>query len=422
MVSSSIRGEFIVKEGNSSLDPTKPDAVEDAVALFYAYIPAYTTSSKDVRITPVEHKRYTMKDIGKLEKRVERLEYYTTLSILEQQALNMQVKDEIGLDRFKSGFFVDNFETHGIGNLVSADYKCSIDSRQSVLRPQSKEDSILLREVNTRQDQRSVAGYQKSGDIVTLPYSSLSLLGNDFASGTINPNPFVVFQYVGEGSLHPQIDQWYDQNVEPLVVDTNTSLYDIFIAKDDTKESFSSLHDSFIVNWVGTSPSFTSINSLGETNTSNAKSSVKSASVGSSSNISPQNNELGKGVQTKTVGESVVATSLQFFARSKEIKFVIGRLKALTKVSVFLEGRNINRWVNPDLRFTGIAGNSLSAFNGEVVTDQNGNASGIILLPAGYAPRENATWTGDIDTVEYDESSEELRFTTGELTFRVYFQ
>ena len=101
-----------------------------------------------------------MKDIGKLEKRVERLEYYTTLSILEQQALNMQVKDEIGLDRFKSGFFVDNFETHGIGNLVSADYKCSIDSRQSVLRPQSKEDSILLREVNTRQDQRSVAGYK----------------------------------------------------------------------------------------------------------------------------------------------------------------------------------------------------------------------------------------------------------------------
>ena len=203
-------GEFVVKEGNSSLNPSKPDPVKDAVALFYAYIPAYTTTSKDVRITPVEHKRYTMKDIGKLEKRVERLEYYTTLSILEQQALNMQVKDEIGMDRFKSGFFVDNFETHGIGNLVSADYKCSIDSRQSVLRPQSKEDSILLREVNTREDQRAVAGYKKTGDIVTLPYSSLKLLGNDFASKTINPNPFVVFQYVGEGSISPQIDQWYD--------------------------------------------------------------------------------------------------------------------------------------------------------------------------------------------------------------------
>ena len=411
-------GEFVVKEGNSSLNPSKPDPVKDAVALFYAYIPAYTTTSKDVRITPVEHKRYTMKDIGKLEKRVERLEYYTTLSILEQQALNMQVKDEIGMDRFKSGFFVDNFETHGIGNLVSADYKCSIDSRQSVLRPQSKEDSILLREVNTREDQRAVAGYKKTGDIVTLPYSSLKLLGNDFASKTINPNPFVVFQYVGEGSISPQIDQWYDTSLEPLVVDTNTSLYDIFIAKDDTKESLSSLYGSFIVNWVGSSPAFTTINSLGETNTGNAKASVKAASVGSSSNISPQNNDLGKGVQTKSVGENVVSTSLQFFARSRLIKFVVGRLKPLTKVSVFLEGRNVARWVNPDLRFTGIAGNSPSAFNGDLVTDENGNASGLIILPAGYAPRENATWTGDVDTVDYDENSEELRFTTGELTFR----
>ena len=412
------KGEFIVKEGNSSLNPSKPDPVKDAVPLFYAYIPAYTNTSKDVRITPVEHRRYTMKDIGKLEKRIERLEYYTTLSILEQQALNMQVKDEIGLDRFKSGFFVDNFESHSIGNLVSADYKCSIDTRQSVLRPQSKEDSLKLKEVYTRQDQRSVAWYQKSGDIITLPYSKLKLLGNDFASKTINPNPFVVVQYVGEGSISPAIDQWYDQHVEPLVVDTNTSLFNIFLAKENVKESFSSLHNSFIVNWVGSSPAFTSINSLGELNTTQANAGVKAASVGSSSNISPQNNEVGKGVQTKTTGENIVSTSLQFFARTQPIKFVIGRLKPNTKVSVFLEGRNINRWVNPDLRFTGVAGNSLSAFNGEVVTDENGNASGLILLPAGSPPRENATWTGDANTVEYDTAAEELRFTTGVLTLR----
>ena len=411
-------GEFVIKEGNSSLNPSKPDPVKDAIPLFYAYIPAYTSSSKDVRITPVEHKRYTMKDIGKLEKRIERLEYYTVLSILEQQALNMQIKDEVGLDRFKSGFFVDNFETHGVGNLVSLDYQCAIDSRQSVLRPQAKEDSFTLREVYTREDQRSVAGYKRSGDIVTLPYSSLRMIGNDFASKTINPNPFVVFQYVGEGHISPQVDQWYDTSVEPLIVDTNTSLYNIFNAKEDPKESFASLYNSFVVNCVGTSSSFTAINSLGNNNTLAANATVKMASVGSSSNIGPQNNDLAKGVQTKSVGESVVATSLQFFARSIPIKFVVGRLKPRTKVSVFLEGRNIDRWVNPDLRYTGIAGNSLSAFNGEIVTDDNGNASGLILLPAGLPPKENATWGGEIESVDYDTSSEEVRFTTGELTFR----
>ena len=412
------RGEFFIKEGNSSLNPSKPDSIDDSVVLFYVYIPAYTKTSKDVRLTPVDNRRYTMRDIGKLEKRIERLEYYTTLSILEQQALNMQVKDEIGLDRFKSGFFVDNFESHKVGNLSSLDYKCAVDSQQSVLRPQSKENSVSLKEVYTREDQRAVAGYQKTGNIVTLPYTNLELLGNSFASKKVNPNPFVVIQYVGDVDVSPNIDQWYDQNIDPVVVDTNTSLFNIFLAKSDSKESFSGLYNSFIVNWIGTSPAFTSINSLGEVNTQQATSTVTSASISSSSNISPQNNDIGKGVQTKSINNKLVSTSLSFFARSIPVKYVIRRLKPNTVVSVFLEGRKINRWANPDLRFTGIAGNSLSSFNGTIVTDENGNASGLILIPAGKPPRENATWTGDVDTIDYDTSGEEIRLTTGNLTFR----
>ena len=412
------KGNFIVKEGNSSLNPSKPDPIDDAVPLFYAYIPAFTKTTKDVRVTPVDNRRYTMRDIGKLEKRIERLEYYTTLSILEQQALNMQVKDEIGLDRFKSGFFVDNFEAHKVGNLSSLDYRCAVDSQQSVLRPQAKEDSVNLEEVNNREDQRAVSGYQKSGDMVTLPYSPLNLLGNDFASKTLNPNPFVVLQYVGDGEISPSIDHWYDQSEEPLVVDTNTDLFNIFLAKENVKESFSSLFNSFVVNWVGTSTSFTTINSLGEVNTQQAVTSVASASVASSSNISPQNNEVGKGVQTKSVGESLVSTSLAFFARSIPVRYVIRRMKPNTKMYVFLEGRDISRWVNPDLRFTGIAGNSLSAFNGEITTDEYGNASGLIVVPAGLPPLENATWTGDVDTLPYDTSAEEVSITSGVLTFR----
>jgi len=412
------KGEFFVKEGNSSLNPSKPDTIDDAVALFYIYIPAYTKTSNDVRLTPVDNRRYTMKDIGKLEKRIERLEYYTTLSILEQQALNMQVKDEIGLDRFKSGFFVDNFESHKIGNLSSLDYKCSIDSQQSVLRSQAKEDSINLVEVNTREDQRTVSGYKKSGDIITLPYKDLELLGNNFASKTINPNPFVVIQYVGDVEVSPNIDHWYDQNIDPIVVDTNTSLFNIFLAKDDSKESFSSLHNSFLVNWVGTSSAFTSINSLGEVNSQQAVSTVSSASIASSSNISPQNNEIGKGVSTKSVNGNLVSSALSFFARSVPVKYVIRRMKPNTVVNVFLEGKNVNRWINPDLRFTGVAGNSLSAFNGKIKTDENGNASGLLLIPAGAPPRENAIWSGDVSTVDYDSTGDEIRLTTGVLTFR----
>ena len=113
------KGEFIVKEGNSSLNPSKPDPIKDAIPLYYMYVPAFTQDSKDVRIIPIDNKRYTMRDIGKLEKRIERLEYYTVLSVLEQQALNMHITDSAGINRYKSGFIVDNFETHKIGSLQS---------------------------------------------------------------------------------------------------------------------------------------------------------------------------------------------------------------------------------------------------------------------------------------------------------------
>jgi hypothetical protein len=412
------KGEFIIKEGNSSLNPTKPDLISDAVPLYYMYVPAFTQSSKDVRITPVDNRRYTMRDIGKLEKRIERLEYYTLLSVLEQQALNMQIIDAAGVNRFKSGFIVDNFETHKIGSLQSLDYKCSIDTQQSVMRPQSKEDSFALVEVNRRDDQRSISGYVKNNDRVTLPYSELELLGNSFATKTINPNPFVVLQYVGDAFVGPNVDSWYDTSVAPLVNDNNTNLYSIFLAKNELKDAFSSIYNSYKVNWLGASRSFFNIASFSDVNSSISDSSVTSASVGSSSNISPENNEIGKGISTKGVGNNVISTSLSFFARSIPVKFNISRLKPNTNISVFMESRDISRWVNPDFRYTGIAGNSLSSFNSQVKTDENGNASGVILIPAGLPPRENATWTGDTKTVVYDTDADEMRFSTGVKTIR----
>ena len=407
------KGDFIIKEGNSSLNPSKPEAVDDAISLCYIHIPSFTNNSKDIRILPVDNKRYTMRDIGKLEKRIERLEYYTSLSILEQQALNMQVKDDIGIDRFKSGFIVDNFEAHKIGNLQSVDYKCAIDTQQSVLRPQSKEDSISLKEINLRNDQRIVSGYVNNNGVITLPYNEVKLLGNENATKTLNPNEFVVLQYVGDCSISPTVDQWYDTTTAPLVVDSNTKLNSIFLSKDNVKESFSSLHNSFIINWVGTNKSFFNIESLANINSEDIKSSVSSASVASSSNVSPQNNELAKGVGSKVVNNTKVSTGLQFFVRSIPVRFVVRRLKPNTKIYVFMEGRNINRWVVPDTKFTGIPENSLSTFNSPLVTDSNGNLSGIILIPSGMAPVENTKWTGDINTVSYDDSSEEIKFTCG---------
>ena len=409
-------GNFIVKKGNSSLNPAIPDPIDDSIRLCNIFVPAFTYSSKDVKVVPVDNRRYTMSDIGKLEKRIERLEYYTTLSILEQQALNTQIRDDIGFERFKSGFVVDNFETHYIGDISSDDYKCSIDTQQSVLRPQVSENSYNLVELFNREDERKNANYQRSGNIITLPYDSVKFVENPFASKKINPNNFTNVQWVGDISLDPPVDRWYNKNVVPLLSDNNTNLFSIFLSPKNIKDKFSSFYNSFLINWIGVNRAFYNLNPLSNINSQEIYSTVKLASTNSSSNVSPQNNETAKGVSTLTNNNFSVISSIQYFARSIPVKFVVTRLKPKTKVYVFLDGKNINRWVNTDSIFTGIAGNSLSSFGSELISDENGNISGIVLIPAGKAPVLGSPWTGDVQTILYDQSSSDEYFTTGTKT------
>ena len=64
----------------------------------------------------------------KLEDRIKSLEYYTTLSLLEKETANLFIPDTEGLNRFKSGFFVDNFSGFQTQE-DSADIKNSIDRK-----------------------------------------------------------------------------------------------------------------------------------------------------------------------------------------------------------------------------------------------------------------------------------------------------
>ena len=125
--------------------------------------------------------------------------------------------------------------------------------------------------------------------------------------------------------------------------------------------------------------------------TTNTEANVIAATVSTSSNISPQNNEVGKGINTVNNGNSVVASSLQLYARSRAIKFTLRRLKPNTKFYAFIDGRSVSRYICQDVRFTGIPANSLGPFGvnadgSAIKSDANGDASGLLIFPAGPSP------------------------------------
>ena len=51
----------------------------------------------------IQVKRFTMKDIQGLEERIDNLEYYTSLSLLESDTKSLFIANSTGADRFKNG-------------------------------------------------------------------------------------------------------------------------------------------------------------------------------------------------------------------------------------------------------------------------------------------------------------------------------
>ena len=89
-----------------------------------------------------------MRDIGRLENRIQRLEDYTTLNLLEAETENFQVVDANGLNRFKSGFVVDNFSGHKTGDVTHQDYSCIIDYENKTLKSKYSMKNVSLTEQN----------------------------------------------------------------------------------------------------------------------------------------------------------------------------------------------------------------------------------------------------------------------------------
>src|SRR5690606_36428184 len=116
-----------VIQGEPSVRPVPPADATDSMTLYVVSYPPYTADPSLVQIQPVDHRRYTMRDIGRLEKRIDHLEYYVSLSMLEQMTAQQPEYDDDDIERFKNGILVDPFSSHAVGAVEDLDYKFSTD-------------------------------------------------------------------------------------------------------------------------------------------------------------------------------------------------------------------------------------------------------------------------------------------------------
>ena len=191
-----------------------------------------------------------MKDIGKLSRRLGNVEKMTTLNLLERNALGFETLDANGLSRFKSGIVVDNFQGHRVGDAFHIDYKNSMDFLGGTLRSIHVSKSVDLEENVSTESARTSAGYQKTGDLITLPYTEVVLTEQPFASTVERVAPFMTATWKGVMTIDPTQDNWMETEIAPQLIINREGNYDATVAA--IGNNMGSVWNSWQTTWSGT--------------------------------------------------------------------------------------------------------------------------------------------------------------------------
>lgn len=225
-------GVFKTTTGTPDIDPYEPLAPGDAMALYAFDIQAYTATPDQCFKRKKDNSRSTMADIGRLRDRVANLEATVLLTLADQGAKDLAVKDAFGLDRIKNGYLADNFKDHSLGNLQDPDYRASIDQQNEELRPQIHQDHAQIIETATLlvnpilvEQARETNNYQKTGTLFTLPYDPVKFIDQDLASQVENVNPYAKFTFKGRIALDPSTDTWRDTVTLPVLEVVDDTAY-----------------------------------------------------------------------------------------------------------------------------------------------------------------------------------------------------
>jgi len=418
-------GQLQVSSGVPSEKFEPPIQVEGALEIATIKLPPYLYNVEDASIKFLENKGYTMSDIRRLENRIKNLEYYTALSLLETNTANLFVPDANGLNRFKSGFFVDNFksllpqeETLTVNN--------SIDAKNSEIRPRHYTTCIDLItgpvvDVDPNRDlsftQPEGVNIKKTGDIITLDYNEVVWLKQTFATRTESITPYIISFWQATLELTPPSDTWLDTvRLEPKIINQEGN-YSVTVAAAvknlgfDPNTGFAPVAwNSWETNWIGQE---TTTESRQRAETSNERLISTGSNWRNASGWTWRTDtfevtdaviedvfqetvtrgaESRSGTQTfiseqfdvTSQGEKLLSRDLVPYMRSRNVQIVSKRLKPLTRLYGFFDNINVTQYCVPKLLNISMISGTFAV--GETVVGTM-NRSGIDRNIPGATPR-----------------------------------
>jgi len=447
-------GKVVLISGEASDNPVPPSDLSTGIRLYDITLPAYTFDISQLSIKKYNYRRYTMKDIFELDKRVDQVEDLVTLTLLESSALTTEVRDSVtGLGRFKNGVIVDPFRNHFKGNVGSSQYRASIDPKETHLRPPYNLDQVELEEKYDTDDARlDLGGYVNHNGIVTLPYQETDFVSQDYATRFVNLQPYSVFTYEGKLTLDPPIDTFRDIKTLPQLVIEDNSIFDALVNQtneinelnigtvwSEWETTESSRNTRNLGRVANTTQNRTELALTGpitfegnSANSSTIQLTETSESVSQSRTITRNIQSVSTSSITNTsYGDRVTDLQLASTMRTIPVFFMAERLKPNTRYYAFFDNIDVSDWVSVDTmgssntypdgnqRYNGVPNSDAGGFGLPIISDAFGSISGVFLIPNGRSPVKGSKFDGNLLNVSYNTSGPTRSFNTGQRSFRL---
>jgi hypothetical protein len=397
---------FKVLQGTPAVNAVVPDEPDGAMTLYILAYTPYLTYPSSTQIQRFGNKRYTMKDIGNLERRIQNLEYYTALTLAELATLQKNdstILDDKGLSRPKNGVLVESFIDRNSADITAVDFSAAIDiARKRMLNTSNTYYWDLFSNNST-----SNYNIQVNGPVLTLGSTNVACIVQNKASRTLNINPFNIVNYIGTIRLDPASDIWQSTNrMESQIVDltggqaardayasmTNTvwgpEEYSTGVSdqvlSESTKQTITNKKNTSTKS--GINKSGQKLDVIGDVNTIKTQQVLETTTVTATKN--GVLNQIVPVELTKSLGDRVVNVTMVTYMRQLNVLVVGTKFRPMQTLYSFFDNVNVsdkvartNRFtfVNNNLKYQTAIGNAEAVDIKDATTGATMGIGGIVL-------------------------------------------
>lgn len=332
------RGQFVIINGVPSETPVAPIPASNSFILAQIHVNAFPSipSSRGLRdgiesytyIFRIAKRRTIDDDIKRIETRVRNLELYTSLSVLEKSAADLTIRDAFGLDRFKNGILVDNFEDLSIANLSSREFAASIDPSYKEIAPKFRSYPIDLKFYSAN----NVTNY---GETAVLNHTEEAVVDQPYATNTRNATTNF-WKFRGTALITPNSDTAVDTVRAPdfnLSVDLATPF-----------SEFTELINEFIPlqNVSTTVVDRNTGSTVVRQSTPTEVRTTTTTTTAVTSETRTRELQVNSTNDSRQIGDFISDVNFNPFLRSREIQIQVFGMRPNTRFYFFFDSRDVN--------------------------------------------------------------------------------